>query len=352
MSTLLLVPHVTPGGDERLWAALGESLGRHAPETDTEAKILLELVKPLVVQKNTYVWEGCHGLILARHQAYLKDHNFAGAAVWLLRGLEIDKAMYWTNDGERGRWETLLACGSFARLLCRYCLKISLGLLSGLRNLPEDGVDKEVFVQSHFMASETVKAVRQDELSDSVANVREFKTLCDFVDIANSRKQKNSDHKIAAKVVSCLEETPDSDDKNAVVLSQCHPTFWKDLFLIAVEILQRDQVRFGGGKKANFQSCFDARGIRVLMTTYLKLQLRNDIHNAVIGENIDKNAVNLALSTGLATAFVTENAKRKSHKTTSSFVDHERKDTPLHLSDTLSPSEQDRLISRALGDLY
>lgn len=336
LCTLLLVPHIKPTGDERIWATLGDFLQRHSCESDTEAKQLLELVNLLLSKKNNVILNGCQDIILGRHNTYLKDLNFAGATMWLLRGLEVEQQLYGME------WKVLLASGMFGKLLVKNCLEISRGLLEELLKaasvIPGGNENADELGRYYAFASETVEAVEQDDLSESAMGILEVRALSDLLEIANAMTE--SDQKVATKITAFL----DGVGADTIVMPNAHPSFRKNIFRLAFLILERDEARFRAGKAADFQPCFDQTGVRVLMSCYMKLKALGPKDSGFD----DQRSIHLALNNGLKRAFVAENAKRKKKFTK---VAKESPNVQLRLSHLLSPEDQERVIAKALGDL-
>lgn len=313
LSTQLLLPFAKPSGDVRIVATLGETLERHGPSTDVEARVLLDLCRDLVARKSRRVLDGCVNLILFRYQHYLSEQSFGSAIHWLLKGIELEVLLYATIDGVRDdkAWEIVNASGVFGTLLCSSCLTASKSLLADLVG-DEDrsssaGLD-------YVRAQEMAASIEEDDPSALAHKIPEVKLLIHVFGMARAFVSKEGDEAVAKNIVACLEETVDADD-NGVVAPLAHCALYWDLLSLAYSILKRDEglasVETDAAENKNVSS-FDVQGIRVLMTKFTELTLGNDKGSAECGGTValEESSLRLALGTGLERAIVAENSKR------------------------------------------
>jgi hypothetical protein len=145
-----------------------------------------------------------------------------------------------------------------------------------------------------------VESIQQDDPSRLAYKITEVKllTLVCGMACAIFDPEDDGDSRIAKNIVSCLEETCNVDD-NGVVAPLAHFAMYRDLLSLACTILKRDDVRT--------EASFDVQGIRLLMTTFVKLSAGSDKGSAMF----DEASTRLVLGKGLERAFVTENSKRK-----------------------------------------
>lgn len=309
LSTELLLPFTKPSGDVRVVATLGETLERHGPSSNPEARALLELCRDLVARKSRRVLDGCVNLILYRYRHYLSNNNYAAATHWLLKGLELEVLFYATSpDGRRDEkaWEIVNASGVFGTLLCSSCLTLSKSLLFDLV-----GTDEETTMAGLDFARvrDMVESMKVDDPSELAHKISDMRLLNLVFKMATAITEEKDDSIVASKIVECLQETKDMDN-NGVIASVAHSALFRDLLWLAHNILKRDESRVNDSEtgKQKSVSSFDVQGIQVLQKTFI------EVGNGKGRE--DESTMRLALGKGLERAIVAENAKRQQSGTT------------------------------------
>lgn len=314
LSTQLLLPFATPSGDVRITATLGETLERHGPSTDAEARELLDICRDLVGRKSRRVLDGCVNMILFRYQHYLTEQRFGGAVHWLLKGIELEALLFATcSDGRRVEkaWEIVNASGVFGTLLCSACLTTSKSLLAGLvvdeKEQSPVGLD---FVRAQEMAA----SIQEDDPSGLSHKIPEVKLLILVFGMARAIVEGEGDPAVAKNIVSCLEANVNEED-NGVVAPLAHYAMYWDLLLLAYTILNRDEVRAdeSGSAELKCAASFDVQGIRILMTKFVKLTAASEKGSVESGGTValDESSMRLALGKGLERAILAENSKRQ-----------------------------------------
>lgn len=344
LSTLLLAPHVTPKGDLRVHAALAESLGRHAPGSDSEATLLLDLMKPLVMKKSERLLEACKDMVLSRYRFYLRDQMLAGAIFWLLRGLELERLVF-----DSYTWDNHLAACTFPRLFVSSCLKASSAVIEDVAL--EHGSDS--LSRNLLIAKEIAGAVENDESKETTKQIQEYEILQNVIDIVDMiiAEPAAPDQEVAKKVVACLEDGKCEED---VVLCKAHPSQHAPFLLLALKLLQDDRARYGPRKATNFQSSFDKHGISVLMErfTIFSTTWGDGAELPKPSSNTDKairllaeqtKTMNAELSWGLQRAFISENAKRKTTVTVG------KKKVPYHQFLSCTAEEKEQIVRDMLS---
>jgi len=277
-------------------------------------------------------------MVIARYRFYLGEHNYAGAAHWLLRGLECEK-MTFGNVG----WNTLLASGTVGTLFEQLCVKTSQGMIEGLTD-EHQTVD---FARSCTVAKEIVESVTHDDAVELVNKVSSFQVLSHLLDMTRCIVDRKPDRDIATKIIACLEDKVLEDGG---LLTVANPSLRWGLLRLANTILERDIRRFKDGPAANFEAAFSVGGMRVLNERFSQIVFGWEDDAKVDGDCIDFRPtqamldqlypMRLALSEGLMCAMVTENAKRKKRFEAES----KGKLVPLHTLDQHTLREQDQIV--------
>lgn len=308
LSTKLLLPYAKPTGDIRITATLGETLGRHGPTSDAEARVLLEHCRDLVARKSRRVLDGCVSLILFRHHHYFAEQRFGGSVHWLLKGIELEVLLYATTDGRRDdkAWQTVLASGVCGTLLCSSCAQTSQSLLAGLV-----ANDKMISIGQAFVrAREIVTSIQDDDPSGLAHTIPEVKLLTLVFEMARAVVDNKGDLVIAKNIVACLEEKVDEQD-DGVLFPLAHSSMHWDLLCLAHSILQSEEdCEQGGVDDEKYKTSFDVQGIRTLLEilTQITLGSKGDMMES---RSSDVISMRMAFGKGLMRAIVAANAKRQ-----------------------------------------
>jgi len=86
----------------RICAHVAESLERHYPESDAEAKILMNFCQKSVKAGSRRMLDACDGLAFARYSSYTKKGIMGPATYWLLRGVEYAAMLGMGSGGSDG----------------------------------------------------------------------------------------------------------------------------------------------------------------------------------------------------------------------------------------------------------
>ena len=344
LSTKLLLPYAKPTSDARITATLGETLVRHGPTSDAEARVLLELCRDLVARKSRRVLDGCVSLILFRHQHYLTEQRFGGSVHWLLKGIELEVLLYATTDGRRDDkvWQTVLASGVCGTLLCSSCATTSQSLLAGL-------VANDMVVsvgQAFVRAREMVTSIQDDDPSGLAHTIPEVKLLNLVFEMARAFVDNEGDSVIAKNIVACLEEKVDEQD-DGVVFPLAHSSMHWDLLCLAHSILKsEDDCEQSGLADEKYKASFDVQGIRTLLEILTQITLGNK-GGILESKSSDVISMRLEFGKGLMRAIIAANAKRQE----TSFRSQSHCQLGLAHSSKLSAygrSDQERIVEMML----
>jgi hypothetical protein len=344
LSTKLLLPYVKPNGDVRITATLGETLVRHGPTTDAEARVLLDLCRDLVARKSRRVLDGCVSLILFRYHHYLAEQRHGGAVHWLLKGVELEVLMYATTDGRRDNkaWQTVLASGVCSTLLCSSCATTSQSLLAGLVANDETASVGQDFVR----AREMVTSIQEDDPSGLTHTIRQVKLLILVFGMARAVVNNEGDSVIAKNIVACLEDNVDEED-DGVVVSLAHYNMYWDLLSLAYSILQREEeCKQTGSMDEKYKASFYVHGIRTLLEILAQITLSNK----GITETKESQVISMRLTfgKGLMRAIVAANAKRREIDLRSSQSNSRLGSAHSSKLSTYSRSDQERIVEMML----
>ena len=315
LTALLLIPHCSSKRDLRITATLAESLERHCPQTDSEAHLLLDLVKPLVVKKKSVrILDGCVSMIVGRYRQLMatKDPSLVMvdskiAMDWLVVGNELESG--------------LVGQGVCYRLIVTSCMEISVSLLQILLgNELGDNLSK-------IFAAQGCADALQDELED-VPAVRLLGCM-------------------TVMAVAVMEKHLDRSSVGAACIAKClrglsMPSMHWDLLKLAKRILDFDFERYTESGKGSFESSFSVDDMHSLMEAFVLL---TTLH----GKPLDgEDEMKLALANGLMLAFIRNNAQLKEP-----LPQPPRDASTLRstLIETYSLADQELLVSSML-DLY
>jgi hypothetical protein len=226
---------------------------------------------------------------------------------WLLKGIELELLMYATTDGRRDdkAWQTVLASGICATLLCSSCATTSQSLLAGLVANDETTSVGQDFVR----AREMVTSIQEDDPSGLAHKIPQFKLLILVFGMARAVVDNEGDYVIAKNIVACLEENVDEEDDGVVVsLAQCC-MYW-DLLSLAYSILRREEeCQQGGSMDEKYMTSFDVHGIRTLLEILSHITVSN--RDITESRELQVLSMRLTFGKGLMRAIVAENAKRR-----------------------------------------
>jgi hypothetical protein len=311
LTALLLVPHCSSKRDIRITATLARALESFSPATDGEAKVVLDVVRPLVeVKKSLRILDGCISMIVSRFCHYEKCSSGKEAMEWLLLGKELEETLLEAKE-----------VGDCYRLISKSSCEMSYKLLQLLLSRPHANANPA-------MAVDMVQALTKVQ---DMENVRLLMSLTIMIESLKLDRDVRS-RAVAREIAKCLELHPGG-------YCLAPPSMQLGLLLLALGILEQDDERFQAGNAAGFESSFEVQGIKALMERFA--------HITVMTEETMKQeeALKLALAKGLMHALVTENGRRKVPKT--NVAPHE--DLFISQIDSYSLADQERLAQRLLG---
>jgi hypothetical protein len=273
----LLVPHCSSKNDLRIVSTLAEALEHHIPQTDSEAQLLLDIVRPLItIKRSKRILDGCLSMIVGRYRQLIatmdRDTTRQNANIamnWLLTGAELEAEMF-----DKG------ICFRLIVIACRQSSYKLLQLLLGKDPWRIDGIE---VAQGFSLA-----------LTDKMEDVESVRLL----------------HSISSMAVAVAEQSSDRTSVVAQSIGYClrqglaPPTMHRDLLTLAKSVLDYEDNLFATGHHESMESSFSVDDMQALMEHFLCLTTLSDT-------NLwdEKDQMNLALGKGLMRAFVTENKK-------------------------------------------
>jgi hypothetical protein len=309
LAVRLVLPLIKIGSDIQYTAALANTLEHLAPQSDSEAKVLLSLCRKLVERKNVRVLDGCVSICLARYIHYKKYERPGGAMYWLLTGIEMESVVFCDGPKRSGSWQNALASGVCYRKLVTEFTETAQSMLAFL--IGADGEAGASIVYTR--AKEMIKAQEESTFAPFIPAV---KVLGHVATMAAAILDRNSGvvpakkaHEIVANaIVACLEERPNDED-DGVVSSLARPPMRWDLLRLAKTILDFDSTT-GDTQPV---SSFDVKGMGVLLSTFtVATKAAEMAGDLMVLSSVDEYDMRLALADGLKRAFVAENATKKS----------------------------------------
>ena len=346
MSTRLLLPHSTPD-HVRVTSTLAETLGRHWPRTDAEARDLLSLCQDLILRGSVRVADACESVCYCRYQHHLSNGMAGGAAHWLLRGVEIlsnVRAALQEAEGKAPSLVELELTGSSGRRFVTICMETSRALLMELANPSDEG---EALVHHHKIAKDMLEAIMEGDLAHLIRRDQAAALLQSMVDITDAAASGNYAI-IAQKIVDCLDEKVDTEGDGSVKIL-APPSMHADLLSLALDVLEKEDSEGDGGSNLTQESSssssstlssFEVSGVQALMARFAQLTFNSTMSpkmmadaslggkkaSTLLAESSTKlpfkeQHMRKALCKGLMRAFVSENAKRKKDASTVQRLD-------------------------------
>jgi len=330
LSTRLLLPHATPA-NVRVTSTLAETLGRHWPRTDAEASGLLSLCEDLTLRGSVRVADACDSICWCRYQHHASNGMAGGAALWLLRGVDIWSSLRAALQEAKGEPPSLLEvelAGSSGRRFVTICTETSRALLAELANSSDDG---EALTHHHKIAKDMLEAIMEGELAHLIRRDQSVALLQHVFDIADATVANNNGV-IAQNVVNCLDERVDAEGDGSVKIL-APPSMHANLLSLALDVLEKENAEVDGtvaAQEPRSSSSFEVNGIQALMARFAQLTFNATLSPEMMRDSSlgGKNASTLLaessaklpfeeqrmrkeLCNGLMRAFVSENAKRK-----------------------------------------
>lgn len=333
LSTRLLLPHATPA-NVRVTSTLAETLGRHWPRTDAEARGLLSLCEDLTLRGSVRVADACDSICCCRYQNHASNGMAGGAAHWLLRGVDIWSSLRAALQEAKGTPPSLFEvelAGSVGRRFVTIFMETSRALLAELVNPSDDG---EALMHYHKIAKDMLEAVMEGELAHLIRRDQSVALLQHMFDIADAT-MANNNGVIAQNIVDCLDERVDAEGDGSVKIL-APPSMRVNLLSLALNVLEKENAEVDGTVAAQESSSslnsssFEVNGIQALMARFAQLTFNATLSPEMMrdaslgGKNastllaessaklpFEEQRMRKALCKGLMRAFVSENAKRK-----------------------------------------
>lgn len=300
LAVRLLLPYAKPGESYvRIVATLADTLERHTPSSDSEARHLLDLCRPLVERKSVRVLDGCVSLVLSRHRSYLTEQRSGGALDWLLKGIELESLICDGENGNVNDWQKVEAISVCYRRLVTWCTSVSGALLRGMLE------EREGLGVIYQMAKAMVDSVNGGPLEGYASKLSEVRVLALIVDTYDGMADGNDWVTVARNITLCLQQHANENDDGIVASLAPRSMHW-DLLQLGCRIVEADE------KSYSLNSSFDVKGIQVLMEQLTMITAIREIEGSrtkVSSGQIEE--IKLSLGKGLMRAFVAENAKRK-----------------------------------------
>ena len=304
LAVRLLLPFAKPSADPSIVATLGETLSRHTPSSDLEARNLIELCRHLVEKESTRVLDGCVSLVLSRYRSYLAENRPGGALHWLLVGIELETIQCLDENEELQNWQSIEATSVCYRHLVTWCGGVASSLLRDMMD------EKEGLGFLYATAIDMVKAAKEGPLEDYATQLPQVQTLELVLGIYDGLTDEDDWTPVARKITQCLQEVP-RDSDNGVVSSLAPRSMHWDLLQLGQRVLERDEYMEKSSKLGKFSSSFDVKGIQVLLEQLTKISLGRELEGEKPLPVDVVQKMKLSLGHGLKRAFVAENALRK-----------------------------------------
>jgi len=315
-------------------STLAETLGRHAPRSDAEARDLLTLCEDFIARGSVRVADACDSLCYCRYQHHATAGKAGGAAHWLLTGVEFWAGVRSTLEEAKGLAPSLLEvelAGACGRRFVTVCMETARSLLSELA-VPSSG---QALAHYCRIGKEMLEAIMEGDLAHLARREQSTALLQHTCDIADAIKDDNRSL-LAASIVDCLEEKVDKEVSGSVDII-APPSLRANLLKVALTyVLEKEDSKVFSTNNPNESSgksfvvpasSFDVRGVQALMARFAELTYNASfspmaIQTATLGGKktasssaanmpFDEEKMRLALCNGLERAFLSENAKRK-----------------------------------------
>ena len=309
LAVKLLVPLITIDSDIQYTAALANTLEHHAPQSDSEAKILLSLCRKLVERKNVRVLDGCVSICLSRYLQYKKQERPGGAMYWLLTGLEMESKVLCDAPLGTGSWQNALSSGVCYRKVVMEFTETAQSMLAMLL-APES---KTGASNMYVRTKEMIKAQEDSTFTTFIPAVKVLEHVAAMAKaiskkISGEYTPRKAHSIISSAIISCLEERPNDED-DGTVSSLARPPMRFDLLRLAKQILDFDATT-GDTEPV---SSFDVKGMGVLLSALTVVSKDAELPGkTAVLSSVDEYGMRLALAEGLKRAFVAENATKKS----------------------------------------
>ena len=304
LAVRLLLPFAKPSADPSIVATLGETLSRHTPSSDLEAKNLIQLCRPLVGKESVRVLDGCVSLVLSRYRSYLANNRPSGALHWLLVGIELETLLCLNEEGELENFQNIEASSTCYRHLVTWCASVAASLLRDMMD------EKEGLGYLYATATDMVKASKEGPLEDYATMLPEVQTLELVLGIYDGLTNKDDWTSVARNITLCMQEEPRDFDDGVVASLAPRSMHW-DLLQLGQLVLERDEKLETTSRSVEFSPSFDVKGIQVLLEQLTKISLSLELEGEkpLPADVVQK--MKLSLGNGLKRAFVAENALRK-----------------------------------------
>ena len=311
LATRLLLPYANPGKEySRVVATLAETLERHTPGSDPEARNLLDLCRALIEKRSVRVLDGCVSMILSRYRHYLKTENLPGQALhWLLVGIELESLVCFEENGELENWQQIEAVSVCYRHMITWCTSVAGSLLRGiLDEICGTVQQKEGLGLTYQTAKAMIESFTEGPLERYTSKLSEVKVLSLVLEMYDGIAANSDWAAVARNITLCLQEEANENDDGVVASLAPRSMHW-DLLQLGCHILEVDEKSFKS------ISSFDVKGVQVLMEQFTIISSSRELEGSKLKLSTEQfEKTKLLFGRGLMRAFVAENARRKSQR--------------------------------------
>lgn len=311
MITSHLVPLQEQDNKVVVISTIANILEHHAPDTNSDARTLLSLCRPLVEEhKSSRILDGCVSLVLYRFREHIRQRRPGEGMHWLVIGLEMESLI-------------LSACpeqGSCYRAMARACQTTVINLLQSLdKNYTVDESTLKEMETAREMVTSLKDSSSSAPVSDKfIRNIREVRQLDCVLSMFNALIQGGSENfaHAATDLVLCLQYNKDNDNNsNGGSIPLLPYSMHWPLLQVAGSILAEEELKIreedGLCTETNTAlaavSAFSKEGIVVLMECLNQICLME----SDFPSEKDADELRAALAKALARAFLVENSKKQ-----------------------------------------
>lgn len=262
----LLLPHSPPKriGDEICYepciaAMIYQTVSHRFPQSDSEAQGLLNLCEEMINRGSARIADACESLAFCRATFHASKDDISKHMYWLMRGIEVMTT--WLPEDYRR------ALGFASRRhFDTMCEESADGLLSCLAAVScSNGDDREKLTEATGLALERASTVLQSVLDDGsmtapLKDSVEVALLYHIVQIANEQAENNH-KKVAAQIISCLEEKPSV----GAAITVANSKMYFKLLQIAASILSEEETASSDNSMSSASCAFSSDGLHILM---------------------------------------------------------------------------------------
>ncbi|KAL3823897.1 hypothetical protein ACHAXA_005479 [Cyclostephanos tholiformis] len=252
--------------EPRIAAMIAHVLSHRSPDTDSEARDLLQLCEEAVRLGSVPIADACETLAFSRAIHYRANGIHSCEVYWFLRGMEV--LSLWLPPDRRRRLG--FASRRHFDVLCERSANALISVFSSaaVANLSNAGISeaKEKEMSKALRVAEDVLGgiLQDDVMAPVLQGLVEASLLKYSVDIALADANGET-VQVATGIVHCLEERCLSEDDGQVVSTLADPRMYSDLLHIAFAILVKED-EVSEGQPMEFAKCaFTIHGMHILM---------------------------------------------------------------------------------------